>query len=112
MAAIDKTKKTRVAIILHCAGPQMLEICDQLTYGTDEDEDDPDLLLKKLEEYCCPRTNEVLQSFRFWKLEVIESFNAFLTPDIHSKSGHHFNVLPSTLAFITFSGCSLSILST
>ena len=46
--------KARVAIILHCAGPQMLEIYDQLIFGEDEDRDDPDVLFNKLEEYCCP----------------------------------------------------------
>ena len=76
--ASTKSKKTKVAIILHCAGPQVLEIYDQFCFERDEDKDDPDKVLDKLEEYCCPRTSEVLQSFRFWKITFKEPFNSFL----------------------------------
>ncbi|XP_068212643.1 uncharacterized protein [Palaemon carinicauda] len=73
-----KPKKTNVAIILHCAGPQMVEIFDQFNFETEEQKDNPDDVIRKLEEYCCPRTSEVLQSFRFWKISYKQPFNSFL----------------------------------
>ena len=76
--ASAKPKKTRVAVILHCAGPQVLEIFDQFNFDSEEEKDNPDDVLKKLEEYCCPRTSEVLQSFRFWKIVYRHPFNSFM----------------------------------
>jgi hypothetical protein len=36
-------------------------------------------VLEKLGEYCNPRQNEVLQSFRFWQVPFQEPFDTFLT---------------------------------
>ena len=41
--------------------------------------DDPKIVLQKIEAYCTPRQNEVLQSFRFWNISFHEPFDAFLT---------------------------------
>jgi len=74
MAASDAEKKddgTRVAIIFHCAGPGIVEIYDQFTWGNDGD--------NKIEEYCNPRSNEVIKSHRFWCVPWREPFDMFLT---------------------------------
>ena len=76
--ANSKAKKTRAAILLHCAGPQAVEVCDQFHYDNPDDKEDPDVILLKLSEYCCPQTNEVLQSFRFWQIPFKEPFHSFL----------------------------------
>ena len=76
--ASSKSKKTRAAIILHCAGPQALEVCDQFQYDDPENREDPDIILEKLSQYCCPQTSEVLQSFRFWQIPFKEPFHSFL----------------------------------
>ena len=77
--ASAKSKKTRAAIVLHCAGPQMLEIHDQFSYESNEEREDPEKVIQKLEEYCCPKTSEVLQSYRFWNITFKEPFQCFLS---------------------------------
>jgi hypothetical protein len=56
----EKAKKTQTAIILHWAGPGVLEMYDQFTWGDTEDRDDPADVFTKLAAYCNPRDNEVL----------------------------------------------------
>ena len=63
--AMKKPKKAQTAIILHCAGPQTIEVFDQLQFERLEDRDGPTTIFEKLEEYCNPRSNEVLQIYRF-----------------------------------------------
>ena len=77
----EKGKETRTAIILHCAGPKVIEIYDQLQWAHGENKKDPDTVLKKIEGYCNPRQNEVLESHRFRSVNLEEhsSFEHFLT---------------------------------
>ncbi|KAI8728134.1 CAunnamed protein product [Biomphalaria glabrata] len=49
--AEEKPKIRQKAIILHCAGPQAQEICEQLQHDENEDVNDPQILLKKLHDY-------------------------------------------------------------
>ena len=80
--ANNKPKQRQTAIILHCAGPQVLEVYDHFHFEADDDKNDPAKVLEKLEEYCTdcnPRENEVLQSFRFWNIPFHEPFDVFLT---------------------------------
>ena len=51
----EKDAKIQKAIILNCAGPQVIKVAKQFTYADDEDKDDPQVLLKKIAEYCNPR---------------------------------------------------------
>ena len=79
--ATDKGGETQTAIILHCAGPKVIEIYDQINWPEGVDKNDPKKVLEKLHDYCNPRQNEVLESHRFWsvKLEEHSSFEHFLT---------------------------------
>ena len=72
-------KATQVAILLHCAGPQVIEIYDQFKWDSPDDKDDVSKVLDKLKQYCNPRTNEVIESHRFWSMEWQEPFDLFLT---------------------------------
>ena len=74
-----KENKVQTAILLHCAGPQVLEIYDQHVWAEDGDEDKPIKVLEMLEKYCNPRKNEVLESHRFWNIQYQEPFDVFLT---------------------------------
>ena len=76
--AKTKPKDQQVAIILHCAGQQTIEVSDQFIYEEGE-EANPDILINKLEEYCNPRNNEVLETYRFWKMRASHPFDGFLT---------------------------------
>ena len=77
--AVDKENPTKTAILLHCAGPQVLDIYDTFTFANDEEKNDPEKVLEKLEIYCNPRQNEVLESHRFWSTNCISPFDKFLT---------------------------------
>ena len=75
----SKKPKAQTAIILHCAGPQAIEVFDQLEFGEEESRDDPTTVLNKLKEYCNPRSNEVLQRYRFWNCNFSQPFDKFVT---------------------------------
>ena len=42
--ARSKSSKAKIAIILHCAGPQTIEVFDQLEFVEHENKDDPDTI--------------------------------------------------------------------
>ena len=75
----DKAKEVQVAIILSCGGPHVVEIYDQFQWEDGNDKNDPEKLFEKLQSYCNPRSNEVLESHRFWKLPYQDPFDSFLT---------------------------------
>ena len=77
----SKDDKVQTAILLHCAGPQVLEIYDQFTWNPEvaDQKDKPDEVLTKLQAYCNPRKNEVLESHRFWNVAMEDPFDNFLT---------------------------------
>ncbi|RUS87639.1 hypothetical protein EGW08_004624 [Elysia chlorotica] len=77
--ATAKPEKARTAIILHCAGPDALEVYDQFEFTEDEDKDNPETVLEKLRQYCNPRSNEVLMRYRFWNIAFSEPFDKFVT---------------------------------
>ena len=68
----SKDDKVQTAILLHCAGPQVLEIYDQFTWNPEvaDQKDKPDEVFTKLQAYCNPRKNEVLESHRFWNVAL------------------------------------------
>lgn len=77
--ASAKDKKVQTAIILNCAGPQVLEVYDNVVWEDADDKHKPDKVLEALEKYCNPRDNEVLESHRFWNIPYQEPFEKFLT---------------------------------
>ena len=52
---VKKDKEVQIAIILNCAGPQIIDIYDQFICDEEGDEKKPDKLFEKLEGYCNPR---------------------------------------------------------
>ena len=74
-----KDGKIQTAIILNCAGPQVLEVYGNIAWESDDDKHKPDKVLEALENYCNPRENEGLESHRFWNIQYQEPFVKFLT---------------------------------
>ena len=64
--ATSKPPKTQAAIIIHCAGPQALEVFDQLNFEDEEEKERAEVVYECLKNYCNPRTSDVLQTFRLW----------------------------------------------
>jgi len=77
--ASAKDNKIQKAIILHCAGPRVIELEHHFNYANDEEKESPNALLTKLNEYCNPRKNLVMESHRFWNVMWCEPFDTFLT---------------------------------
>ena len=73
--ASAKDGKIQIAIILNCAGPQVLVVYGSIAWESDDDKHKPDKVLKPLENYCNPRDNEVLESHRFWNIQYQELFD-------------------------------------
>ncbi|KAK3770331.1 hypothetical protein RRG08_029984 [Elysia crispata] len=75
----NKPPKTQSAIILHCAGAEAIEVFEQIDFADGEDRSDPTQVLGKLQQYCSPRNNEVLERYRFWNLPFCTPFDKFAT---------------------------------
>ena len=74
-----KSKKVQTAIVLQCAGPQVIQISQHFEYAEASDKDNPEKLLEHIEIYCMPKKNEVLHTIRFWNAPFTEPFDTFLT---------------------------------
>ena len=59
IVASGSSSKVQTAVLLHCVGPQVLEIYDHFTWNPDvaDQKDKPNKALKKLEAYSNPRKN-------------------------------------------------------
>ena len=78
-AASEKDDKVQTDIILNCAGPHVLEVCDTFIWTDNGNKDKPDKVLEALERHCNPRDNVVIESHRFWNIPYQEPFEKFLT---------------------------------
>ena len=76
---IRERRNVQTAIILNCAGPQVLEVYDNIVWENAADKHKPDKVLEALENYCKPRYNEIYESHRFWNTPYQKPFNKFLT---------------------------------
>ena len=74
-----KPKKTQTAIVLNCAGPSVLGVYDQLEFATEENRNTPEVVFRKLSEYCNPTSNEVLESYRFSNVPITSPSDSFIT---------------------------------
>ena len=77
--ATEKPNAVQTAIILHCAGPQMMEVFEHFQFAKKEDKTNPEKVFQQIKEYCTPKQNVVLQTFRFWNVQLQEPFDTFLT---------------------------------
>ena len=77
--APGKDDKVHTAIILHCGGTQLIEAYEHFQFAEAGDKHKPAEVLKKSEEYCTPKQNIVMQTFRFWTIPFSHPFDSFLT---------------------------------
>lgn len=73
-----KPKETQTAIVLNLAGDEVIEISNHFVYAEEESGTDPDCVLKKIEEYCTPRKNEVYDSYKFWTTPLSAPIDHFV----------------------------------
>ena len=67
-----KPKKYQAAVFRSCLGKEELKIYNSLVYEGEEDKDDVDLIIKKLDAYIIGETNEIYERFKFNKREQKE----------------------------------------
>ena len=70
----------RTATLLTCLGPDALEIVDGLTFASNEERMDPDIVIQKLETFCIGETNEMYERYQFNKRdqELNESIDSYV----------------------------------
>ena len=61
--ADDKDDSVKKVIILILAGEDVMEVSNHFIYAHGENEDNPNLLLTKIEAYCSPKKSEVYESY-------------------------------------------------
>ena len=67
-----ESKELRTATMLTCIGQDALEIYDGLDFENDEQRNDIDVVLEKLEKFCIGATNEIYERYTFNKREQQE----------------------------------------
>ncbi|KAK5644833.1 hypothetical protein RI129_006133 [Pyrocoelia pectoralis] len=60
----EKSKKVQAAVLLHCIGEETLEIIETLGL-TEEEKNDPKVIIKKLDEYFIPKANVSVERHKF-----------------------------------------------
>ena len=80
---IKQPKEERTATLLTCLGPDTLEIVDGLSFASEEERKDVDVVLEKLEAFCVGETNEIYERYQFNKRdqesgESVDSYVATL----------------------------------
>ena len=83
IGADQKPAARRKAIILNVAGGDVMEIYNHFTYrtlenGEVEDQNGPNVLLQKIEEYCNPRKSEIYESYKFWTTPLSSPVDHFV----------------------------------
>lgn len=87
LVALSRPRTRRqIATLLHCAGPQVIEIYDQFKWDNPEDKNDVSKVLGKLKLYCIPRTNEVIEETTHHGSTLIKDCNFCCCPHKKSKS--------------------------
>lgn len=85
----EKDDRTKVAILLHCAGDEAIEIFNNFEFplkdnGDPDPDDNPDkfeAVLAQFRAYCNPRKNTVIERYNFWMCSQRdgETFDQFVT---------------------------------
>jgi len=85
--ASKKSKKVAKRIVLNCARPGIISAAKQFVYTVDEDEDDSNILLRKIVTNSNPQKHESLDTYLFWNPEWKPgtSFDQFLN-ELRSRS--------------------------
>ena len=79
------SKERRTAVILNFAGEDVLEIYNHFVFATGEDKDDPEVVMKKIEEYCTPKVSEVYEAYKFWTTPLSKPIDHFVS-ELHTRA--------------------------
>ena len=75
-----KSNKEKCCILLNLAGEQAIEVYNTFTYGEEEEQDDPAVLIEKFEAYCNPKRNITYKRHLFnTRMHVYETIDAYVT---------------------------------
>ena len=82
LSGVDKQeKKFQSALLLHSIGPDSVRIYNGMSFGEDEDKDDPSVLMKKFDVHFLGEARDFIERMKFnrRKQKNEESFETFLT---------------------------------
>ena len=82
--ADDKDESVKRAIILNLAGEDVMEVSNHFVYAPGKNEDDPNLLLTKIEAYYSPKKSEVYEEV-FWNAPLIHPIDQFVA-DLRTRA--------------------------
>ncbi|KAG1676793.1 hypothetical protein GQR58_014105 [Nymphon striatum] len=73
--------KYRSAVFFSCVGPDAIDIFEGLSFESESDKEDIDVILRKFTDYCVGETNETYEAFKFHKRvqATSEPFEAFIS---------------------------------
>ena len=77
---IKQGNEERTATLLTCLGPDALEMVDGLSFASDEERTNPDIVIQKLETFCIGETNETYERYQFnkWDQELNKSIDSYV----------------------------------
>ncbi|KAK2549422.1 LINE-1 retrotransposable element ORF2 protein [Acropora cervicornis] len=92
-------KSLRTATLLTCIGSDALDVYEGLEFDSEDDKQDIDIVLQKLQRYCFGETNEIYERYRFNKRdqEPNESLDAYVTALRTLAKTCNFGVLENSL---------------
>jgi hypothetical protein len=80
---VGSAEDVKKAILLHCVGPDALDVFNTFKFNDDAGEFSPTdehenrlkytAILDKFEEYCNPRKNTLFERYKFWKRSQAEN---------------------------------------
>lgn len=95
----EQSKEVRTATLLTCIGTDAVDIYDGLSFTSEEEKRDIDIVLQKLEAFCVGETNETYERYCFNKRDQVpdETFDAFLANLRTLAKSCNFGVLEDSL---------------
>ena len=92
-------KSLRTATLLTCIGSDALDVYDGLDFESEEQKNDIDVVLQKLQRYCIGETNEIYERYKFNKRdqELNESVDAYVTALRTLAKTCNFGILEDSL---------------
>jgi len=95
----DVNKSLRTAPLLTCIGSNVLDVYNGLDFESEEQKNDIDVILQKLQSYCTGETNEIYERYKFNKRdqELNESMDVYVTALRTLAKTCNFGILEDSL---------------
>ena len=91
----NRNKEQRTATLLTCMGSDALDVIDAMQFDTEDQRKDPEIILKKTENYCIGECNETYKRYVFncRDQETGESVDAYVTALMKLAKSFNYGLL-------------------